>query len=69
MEDVFRRVLLELGVPHEAHSVRVMRGVVTVVVRGQHELRMGRRPVETRDAAAAGPSLVVERADQGETRV
>lgn len=62
VEDVLRSGLLELGVPDQAHAVRVVRRVVGVVVGRQHELRVRRRPVQARDAAPARPALVVERA-------
>lgn len=45
VEYVFRSSLLELGIPHETHSVRVVRGVIAVVVRSQHQLGVDGRPV------------------------
>lgn len=38
VEDVFRRRLLVLHVPHQGHAVRLVGGVLVVVVRGDQQL-------------------------------
>jgi len=62
VEDVFRRGLLEPGVPDEADSVRISRVVVLVVliVGGQQQLREGGGPVQAGHSAVLRPTLVVK---------
>lgn len=69
VEDELGRGLLELGVPDEAHAVRVVGGVVVIVVGGGQELGELRRPVHGRDAAVARPALVEEEPVQPEALV
>lgn len=40
MEDVLRRRLLVLHVPHQGHAVRLVGGILVVVVRGDQQLRI-----------------------------
>ena len=46
VEDILGRRLLELGVPHEADAVRVVRRLLIVVVAVGREYREGRLPTK-----------------------
>jgi hypothetical protein len=48
MENVFWGRLLELGVPNEAHAIRIIGRVFIVVVAGHQELWVLRRPIQGR---------------------
>lgn len=61
MEDVFRRGLLEPGVPHEAHAVRIGRRVWIFVVASHEQLREHRAPIHAGDDTVLGPALVIEK--------
>ena len=66
VENVLRRVLLELGVPHQAHAVRVVGRLGVFVVRRHHQLGVDARPVHARHHSRLGPALVVEEPVEGQ---
>lgn len=65
VENVFGRSFLKLGVPNKYYSIRVVGRLFVVVVRGQQQLWVLRRPVQRRDGPVLGPSLVVEATVEG----
>ena len=64
VEHLLRRLLLELGVPHHHHTVRLVRCLLVAVVGRHHQLGEVRRPVERRDAPVLRPAIAVEGAVQ-----
>ena len=58
MEDVFGGCLLEPGVPHETHSVRVVGRLRVLVVTCQQQLGEHCGPVHGGDDPILGPALV-----------
>jgi len=50
VEDILGRGLLELGVPHHHHAVRLIGALLVVVIGGHHQLREVGGPVHAGDA-------------------
>jgi len=59
-QNIFGRRLFELGIPHQADAVGIIRGIEIIVIRGDEQFGELRGPVHGGDAPVFRPALVGE---------